>query len=352
MFASRCEFPLRVSQTYQKRDNQRAVRVLAVILNYRTPELAIQCLGSLEHEVKQIGSMHVAVADNASGDGSVDKIAAAIASHGWDWCTLFPLEENGGFCFGNNAAIRPFLNGDDPPEFVMLVNPDAYIRRNAITRLLGFMDTHQEVGIAGARQEGPDGTPQNCAFRFPSIQSELLGGFRLGVLTKALRNRDLLYELGDQALEVDWVSGAAMMIRTEVFEDVGLLDEGYFLYFDEVDFCLRSRRAGWLVYYVPDGVVAHLQAQATGITDGRKKQGRYPNYWFDSRRRFFVKNHGKLRAVAADVAFLTGYTTYRARRAIQRKPDLDPPMFWYDFLRNSTLVKGFDIDREPSRSSH
>jgi GT2 family glycosyltransferase len=325
------------------------MRALVVILNYRTPELAIQCLASLEHEIEQVGSIHVAVTDNASGDGSVDKIAAAIASNGWDWCTLLPLQKNGGYCFGNNAGIRPFLNGDDPPELVMLVNPDAYIRENAITKLLEFMDAHPEVGIAGARVEAPDGTPQHCAFRFPSIQSELLGGFRLGVLTKALRNRDLLYDLGNEPLEVDWVTGAAMMIRREVFDAIGLLDEGYFLYFDEVDFCLRARRAGWLVYYVPDAVVAHLQAQATGITDGRKKQRRYPDYWFDSRRRFFVKNHGKIKAMAADVAFLTGYATYRARRVIQRKPDLDPPRFWYDFLRNSTLVKGFDIDRKASR---
>jgi GT2 family glycosyltransferase len=94
-------------------------------------------------------------------------------------------------------------------------------------------------------------------------------------------------------MQVDWVTGAAMMIRKEVLSEVGLLDDGYFLYFDEVDFCFRARQAGWPAYYVPDSVVTHLQAQATGITDDRKDKRRYPDYWFDSRRRFFVKNRGK-----------------------------------------------------------
>jgi N-acetylglucosaminyl-diphospho-decaprenol L-rhamnosyltransferase len=319
------------------------VKVLVVVLNYRTPDLAIRCLESLEHEVGQTGAMHVVVPDNASGDGSVAKIGAAIEQHQWDWCTLLPLPENGGYCFGNNAGIRPYLSGNDSPDYVMLVNPDAYIRQDAVTHLLRFMDAHPEVGIAGSRLEDPDGTQHNGAFRFPSAITELIDGFRFGPLSAALKRHDLRYELGEQPMTVDWVVGASMMIRREVFEEVGLLDEAYFLYFDEVDFCLRARRAGWLCYYVPQSVVVHLVGQATGISDTRKKPPRYPEYWFYSRRRFYVKNYGKLHAVAADLAFLAGYTTFRIRRVIQDKPDWDPPRFWIDFVRNSTLAKGFRL---------
>ena len=319
------------------------MKVLAVVLNYRTPELAVRCLESLEHEVAQIGAMRVVVPDNASGDGSVETIGGAIRDRDWTWAEVMPLAENGGYCFGNNAGIRPNLQGDDPPDYVILINPDAYIRDNAISALLSFMDEHPDVGIAGSRLEDPDGTPHNGAFRFPGLATELIDGFRLGVLTKALKDKDLRYDLGDEPMPVDWVVGASMMIRGEVFDDIGLLDEKYFLYFDEVDFCLRANRAGWPCWYVPQSVVVHLVGQSTGISDTRKQPPRYPDYWFYSRRRFYVKNYGKLRAVLADLAYLIGFTTFRIRRVVQRKPDKDPPRFWWDFLRNSTLFKGFRL---------
>ncbi len=317
------------------------MKVLVVVLNYRTPKLVVRCLESLQHEVGRIGSMRVVVTDNASGDGSVDVIGDAIVRNQWSWCELIPLDHNGGYSVGNNAGIRPYLQGDERPDYVMLVNPDTYVRPNAVQTLLQFMEAHPEAGLAGSRLEDPDGTLQNGAFRFPGPITELIDGFRLGILTNALKAHDLRYELGHETMEVDWIVGAAMMIRTEVLDEVGLLDEGYFLYFDEVDFCIRVHRAGWKIYYVPASVVVHLVGQSTGISDLRKKPRRYPKYWFDSRRRFYLKHHGKLRLLMADLAFLLGYTTFRIRRILQRKPDLDPPYFWLDFLRNSTLRRGF-----------
>lgn len=324
------------------------MKVLVVILNYRTPDLVVRCLKSLRNEVEQIGSMRVVVTDNNSGDDSVEIIDRAIEANQWKWCTLMPLQHNGGYSWGNNAGIRPYLFADDVPEYVMLMNPDAYVREAAVSTLLEFMENRPDVGIAGARVEDGDGKQANSAFRFPSAVSELVEGCKLGVLTKLLNERQLLYDLGDEPMPVDWVTGAAMMIRKEVLDDIGLLDEGYFLYFDEVDFCFRAHLAGWPAYYVPDSVVVHLQAQATGITDDRKDKPRFPDYWFESRRRFFVKNRGKVHAILADLAFLAGYTTFRVRRVIQQKPNEEPPRFWVDFVRNSTLFKGFDIQRKNS----
>lgn len=319
------------------------MRILVVVLNYRTPKLVVDCLQSLEHEVDRIGDMRVVVTDNDSGDGSIEIIGRAIERNRWNWCTLMPLAHNGGYSAGNNAGIRPHLDSNDAPDYVMLLNPDACVHSGAITALLAFMESRKDVGIAGARIEDENGKRVHSAFRFPSPVSELLEGFKLGLLTRLLDDRQLLYELGDEAMQVDWVSGAAMMIRTEVLLEIGLLDDAYFLYFDEVDFCFRANRAGWPTYYVPDGVVTHRQAQATGITHNRKGKQRYPDYWFDSRRRFFVKNRGKTQAVLADLAFLFGYTTFRVRAVLQRKEDEEPPHFWRDFVRNSTLVKGFDL---------
>lgn len=318
--------------------------LLVVILNYRTPKLVVRGLSSLEPEVQRLGSMHVVVTDNDSGDGSVDLIGKAIEEHGWgEWCTLMPLSRNGGFSWGCNAGIRPYIEGPEPPKYVMLHNPDAWIREGAVSALREFLEEHPNVGIAGSRIESPDGPRLNSCFRFPTATSELLQGTKLGVLDRLLHDKQLLYEPIDEPTEVDWVSGAAMMIRKEVFDDIGLLDEGYFLYFDDVDFCFRARRAGWPSYYVPSSVVAHLKAQATGITHEREEKRRYPDYYFDSRRRFFVKNRGKLGAALADVAFLGGYTTFRLRRVLQRKPFDEPPFFWRDSVRNSIFVKGFQL---------
>lgn len=319
------------------------MKLLVVVLNYRTPKLVVRCLESLERELADCESMHVVVTDNASGDDSITVIRSAIEANDWSWCTFMPLPRNGGYSYGNNAGIEAFLNRDDAPEYVMLLNPDAYVRPGSIRTLVEFMDTHVEVGIAGARVEDEEGERAESAFRFPSVTNEMLHGFKLGVLDRLLDNHRTFYELDGEARPVDWVTGAAMIIRKEVFDDVGLLDEGYFLYFDEVDFCWRASQAGWTVYHVPASTVVHLQAQSTQITDARKQQPRYPAYWFESRRRFFVKNRGKLPALLADLAFLTGYSTFRVRSVIQRKPNREPPHFWRDFVRHSTLVRGFDV---------
>jgi len=319
------------------------MKVLVVVLNYRTPKLVVQCLESLDRELAEIESIHVVVTDNASGDDSIALIRSTIDAHRWSWCTFMPLPRNGGYSYGNNAGVQAFLSRDDAPEYVLLLNPDAYVLPGAVRTLVEFMDANPEVGVAGARVEDESGEQAHSAFRFPSVTSEMLHGFKLGLLTRVLDNHQTFYELDGEPKQVDWVTGAAMMIRKRVFDEVGLLDEGYFLYFDEVDFCWRASQAGWAIYHVPASTVVHLQAQSTQITDLRKQQPRYPAYWFDSRRRFFVKNRGKLRAVLADLAFLTGYSTFRIRSVIQRKPNREPPHVWWDFVRNSTLVRGFEI---------
>jgi len=147
----------------------------------------------------------------------------------------------------------------------------------------------------------------------------------------------------DQPHETGWVAGASMIIRREVFDDVGLMDEGYFMYYEEVDFCLRANRAGWPCWYVPDSRVVHLVGQASGVTDTRAVPKRRPAYWFESRRRYFVKNHGLVYALIADTVWALGFATYRVRQALQRKPDTDPPKLLYDFIRHSVLLKGAKV---------
>lgn len=320
---------------------QNSPRLLIVILNYRTPDLTIDCLRSLAQEIQFLPDAHTVITDNASGDDSVAKITAAIATEGWSqWATFLPLERNGGYAFGNNAAISPALNSAMPPEYFLLLNPDTIVRPNAIQILVNFMDTHPKVGIAGSRLEDPDGTPQQSAFRFHSIWSELDYGVRLGVLSKLLSNWIASPPVPEAPCQTDWVAGASMIVRREVFESVGLLDEAYFMYYEEMDFCWQAKQAGWSCWYVPESRVVHLVGQSSGVTDTKIKPKRRPTYWFDSRRRYFLKNYGWFYTALADIVWASGFASWRIRRILQNKQDSDPPQFLRDFLLNSVLVKG------------
>src|SRR5258706_2309114 len=161
------------------------MELLVVIVNYRTADLTIDCLRSLRDEIAAIRGSRVEVVAAASGDGSVQGIGAAIAANDWGgWATLRVLNTNRGFSAGNNAAVRPALAADDPPTFVLLLNPDTLVRPGSIRSLHEFMRAHPQVGIAGSRLEEPDGTTQRSAFRFPSILSELEAGARIGAVSK------------------------------------------------------------------------------------------------------------------------------------------------------------------------
>jgi GT2 family glycosyltransferase len=315
-------------------------RLLVVIVNYKTPGLTIDCLRSLEKEVRDLPGTRVVVTDNASGDDSVEKIGDAIHIENWgNWVEFKPLERNGGFAYGNNAAIRPALKEPNPPQYILLLNPDTIVRPAALQFLVDFMDEHPQVGIAGSRLEDPDGTPQHSAFRFHSIPSELDGGLRLGVVSKLLSKWDIAPPISNEICKTDWVAGASMIVRREVFEAVGLMDEEYFMYYEEMDFCLQANRSGWECWYVPQSRVVHLVGQSSGVTDTKRPPKRRPQYWFDSRRRYFLKNYNWLYAALADASWASGFALWRLRRALQGKPDLDPPQILGDFLRNSVFVR-------------
>jgi N-acetylglucosaminyl-diphospho-decaprenol L-rhamnosyltransferase len=306
-----------------------------VIVNYRTPGLVVDCLRTLAAERLAEPALQVVVVDNASGDASLTILAAAIGDAGWDWVAVRPLERNGGFAFGNNAAIRELLARTTPPAYIWLLNPDTLVRPGAATALIGFLEAHPEVGVAGGRLEFPDGTPQTAAFRFPTVLSELEDTIRLGFVSTMLRRFRVPGPIEDKPHRTDWVNGASLMVRREVFADVGLMDEGFFLYFEETDFCRRVRRAGWPVWHVPASRVVHLEGQSTGVTGANLAKKRRPLYWFDSRARYFRKHLGVTLALVADVIFIGCFASWRVQRRLRGKPDPDPPGLWGDFVRHA-----------------
>ncbi|HWB78233.1 MAG TPA: glycosyltransferase family 2 protein [Nannocystaceae bacterium] len=311
------------------------MKLLVVIVNYKTADLALRALASALPDVKTLGA-RVTVVDNASGDGSPERLKAGIAAlPDASLVELVVAEKNGGFGYGNNLAIRRALASSDPPELVYLLNPDAVADPGAIQRLVAFMDSHPECGIAGTHITDVGGTTHVSAFRFPSPLGEVEGTLRLGVATKVLQKWSVWSNPCDRTCQVDWVSGASSIIRREVLEGVGLFDENFFLYFEETDLCRRAAEAGWQTWFVREASVEHLRAAATGLKDVAKPM---PAYWFQSRRYYFLKQGGSRELWLANLAWLTGQSLWRLRRRIQRKPDVDPPNLLFDFLRHNVAA--------------
>src|SRR5262249_22981466 len=144
----------------------------------------------------------------------------------------------------------------------------------------------------------------------------------------------------DRECQTDWVPGASMIIRREVLETTGLLDEGYFTYFDDIDYCLNAKRRGWPTWYVPSSRVVHLVGQTTGVND---RPGRRPPYLFEARRRHFLKNYGALYAALADAGKIFGLLLWRLRVLLTGKPDNTPQNYLYDSIRHSVFLTGFKV---------
>jgi GT2 family glycosyltransferase len=309
------------------------VKVLAIIINFRTPELTLEAVASTIREFAEIPGRSVCVVENGSGDGSLETIRSTVEQRGWgDRVSIQASPENGGFAYGVNQGVRPALQSEDPPDYFYLLNSDAKPGPGAIEVLVRYLDEHPEVGIAGSYIHGPDGETHDTAFRFPSLASQFEQAVGLGFVSRLLDRWVVSKPVPREAARVDWLAGASMMIRREVFESVGLFDENFFVYFEETDFCRQAAQAGWPTWYLPESRVEHIGAASTGWKDVSKPRS---SAWFDGRRYYFLKNHGRPYLWAANVLWVTGYLLWRVRAWIQRRPYPYPPRFFADFLRHN-----------------
>lgn len=297
-----------------------APRIATIIVNYKAADLVIENLHAMLAEQEAYPGSMIYIVDNASPGGDAEKLAAHISAHKLDGKVRFmPETENWGFAKGNNVALRGILAGDAPPDYVFLLNPDAYPRPGMLNRLIDFMAAHPKAGIAGAKLEGPDGAAQISAFRFFTALGEFANTTQMGVFYNLFRKQIVAPPQRDKTYEAEWVCGAAALIRREVFQEIGLFDEAYFLYYEETDFMLRARRAGWQTWYVHEARAVHLVGQSSGVTDGKTKAQVSPPYWFRSRRHYFRANHGVLYGFFADLGWLAGSLFLAAKRAVTGK---------------------------------
>ena len=181
----------------------------------------------------------------------------------WTWAELRSLDRNGGFSYGNNAAVRLLLSSPNPPRHIWLLNPDTLVRPGAVTALVDFLEGRPDVGIVGGRLEYPDATPQTAAFRFPSLAGEFEDTIRLGFISRALERYRVPPPPRDVAHPTDWVNGASMMVRREAFVRAGGFRAGFGKLGDrnrpeDTELCLRlSAATGGRWMYVPDAVIEH-----------------------------------------------------------------------------------------------
>jgi N-acetylglucosaminyl-diphospho-decaprenol L-rhamnosyltransferase len=311
--------------------------VLVVTVSYRTAKLVENSLVALAREraTRPDVDIRAFVIDNASGDAPA--IERAIADRGFgDFATLIESPTNGGFSFGNNRGFEHAYRTGSPPDYFLLLNPDAEVLPDGIGALVRFLDEHPLAAVAGSQLQFQDGTPWPYAFRFPSIWSELNTALSTGIVSKLLSEVVVTRRMGPTPTRVDWLPGASMMVRRAAIEEVGGLDESYFLYFEELDFFVKLARAGWETWYVPDSKVMHISGQSSGVT-ARDRVGPLPDYWFESRRRYFAKNHGVPYAMLTDAVTIPAFVVGRLKRKLQGRARENTPGFTRSLFRHSIL---------------
>lgn len=291
--------------------------VTAVIVNYRTPELIEKCLAALAGERLLLPKLKAVVVDGGSGDGSAERLSNHVAGHEYrDWVSVLPLPINGGFGWANNEAISRLLQQPVPPQFLYVLNPDTEVEHGAVLALAIYIAGHPRVGAVASQLLEPDGSLTGSAFSFPSLRGEFSRGARTGLVDRILKVPPV--SIGaDEAREVDWATGASVMLRADALREIGLFDEGFFLYHEDIELMWRLRKAGWRIVFEPASRVSHVGGAATGVHSRKSPepvQPRRPSYWYRSRARFFVLSRGRTIAALAYVAWFAGYLIWALRR--------------------------------------
>jgi len=301
------------------------LRLLVVIINYKTPDLSCDAVKSLAEQIDPACDK-VVVVDNASQDNSVEFINNFIDVNGWgDWVSVIESDLNGGFSAGNNLGMQSV-----DAEYYLLLNSDAYVHENAVEYLRVAADSNSRAGIIGPRLEWPDGSQQVSCFYNLSPANSFLQSARTGVFTKLcgfFGSKEVAMPLVQHNIEQpEWLSFACVLLRGEMVKEIGLMDEGYFMYREDNDYCRRAINAGWKLEFEPKSRVVHLN-NGSSNQSGVK---RLPNFYFNSRARYFLKYYGRLGLFQANIFWCAGRCVSSLREMFSRKPKAFHSIMWAD----------------------
>lgn len=238
------------------------VELSIIIVNWNTCNLLRQCLKSI-YQITENINFEVFVVDNASSDKSVQMVQNEFPQ-----VKIIANKKNLGFAKANNQAIK-----QSQGEYILLLNPDTIVLSNAISKSINFLKNNPKVGILGCKILNPDNTWQPSCRTFPTIISQIVILLKLHNLFPHLIKKYLMLEMDENKIqEVDQVMGAFFLIKKEVIEKIGYLDDKYWIWFEEVDFCQRAKRAGFKTYYFPEAQIIHYKAQSFNQVLPLKKQ--------------------------------------------------------------------------------
>ena len=279
------------------------------IINFRTGDLTLNCVRSVLSDLGDIPA-RVIVVDNRSDDGSADRIADWIAAQEPPVpVTLVRSATNSGFSGGHNqgiAAVRA--------EFYLVLNSDALTRPGFFATMLEAARADPQAGIFAPRLEYEDGTQQISCFRFPGPASELIRGAATGPVTRVLARHDVPLAMPPAPDRIGWASFACILLRGAMIAAIGPMDEGYFLYFEDTEYCWRARRAGWRIVHVPEARAVHFRGGSAPVKALARQNKRLPAYYYASRTRFFHRAYGWHGLMAANALWCIGRGIAHLRR--------------------------------------
>jgi hypothetical protein len=230
--------------------------------------------------------------------------------------------DNRGFAAANNVAIRRAIG-----RYILLLNPDTEVRSGTIATLAGYLDSHPDTGICGPRVLFPDGTFQSCGYRFPTVLSEIRQSKNVNKVIKTLAGPETFVADSPETRDVDWVDGACLMIRRAVIDQIGPLDEQYFLYAEELDWCYNARKAGWKIAAVPaTDMIHHLGKSSSQVSDPSLV------YFMETRLRYYRKNRGLLTAMFVSLVYVAGCLKQMRREPHKSKVKLKAIRLWWRSL--------------------
>lgn len=276
--------------------------ICIVIINYKTPSLVIDCLVSLLPELVNLDA-RVVVVDNDSKDNSCDIISEWINQYDeFKQVELIISDMNIGFSGGNNMGIRHV-----DADYYLLLNSDTIIRSGAIKLLLDAACNNEKVGLVSPRLEWPDGAPQESCFRFHSPVSEFASSAGTGAITKLCQAYTVPQVISDENAYYDWISFACVLVKSEVFKQVGFMDDDFFMYFEDMAFCYEAKSAGWEILNAPAAHVVHLRGGSSPVKKRTKLRKRLPRYFYESRARCFYLTYGYRGLFLANTLWSIGF---------------------------------------------
>lgn len=286
-----------------------------IILNYGTPGLAIASAESVLPEIVALGGVLVVV-DNASPDDSAEKLKSWVDGLGApSHIHLVLSSENGGFAAGNNLGIQAVDAG-----FYALLNSDTLVQPGALAAILSAMRTDKRLGLAGPVILNDSGERAVSRFRKRTPLSEFVDASGLDFFYRVFRDHVVPLQENESVDDMVWISFACVILRREMIDELGLLDERYFMYFEDCAYGLRARALGWQMARVETAQVTHLEAKSSGVEDAAAAHRRLPCYYYASRSRYFIEQFGVAGLIAANLLWYCGRAVNYARILALRAP--------------------------------